>query len=360
MPPKGTKHIVATGTTARTTKNPIIAKECPSRPAVTTIVRAAIASAGPRHRIVTIPLALSRTPSMSSHSSSQQSLSHVVTQIEAMQVAFAEVKSIQEGTFNLLEEIKERLEAVETNITTVTAVPTIPVAQTNQGLNGMTPSQFMQLYLPWIDTTTLANLVSLDLDVAHFIKLIPRKERPKGQANAGMTSGVHFDGETGKTSIISESNIQYEKQFPDYQTLINALTVYAVIRDLFDVDKLGFGSAITLYIRQLTYWTKYHNWSSVISYFVSHFDKYQSSKDPRTWIDVDVQLFTQYMSKDTIDPPTVAKNKLQTSNSKTTTVCKNFNIKGCSWKYCNNLHVCQNCHSADHTALHYSQKPKST
>jgi len=87
----------------------------------------------------------------------------------------------------------------------------------------------MRVYLPWIDASTLANVVSLDLDVAHFIKLVPRKERPKGQANAGMPSGVHFDGETGKTSIINESNVQYEKQFPDYQTLMNALTAYAVI-----------------------------------------------------------------------------------------------------------------------------------
>jgi hypothetical protein len=224
----------------------------------------------------------------------------------------------------------------------------------------MTPSQVMRVYLPWVDASTLANVVSLDLDVAHFIKLIPRKERPKGQANAGMTSGVHFDGETGKTSIVSESNVQYEKQFPDYQTLINVLTVYVVIRDLYDVDNLGFGSAITLYIRQLTYWTKHHNWSSVISYFVAHFDKYQSSKDPRTWIDVDLQLFTHHMSKDTIDPPTSMKTKSQAANSKPKAVCKNWNSKGCDWKSCENLHICLNCRSKDHTAPYCSQKPKSS
>ena len=60
----------------------------------------------------------------------------------------------------------------------------------------------MQVYLPWIDACTLA------------------KERPKGQGHAGMTSGVHFDGETGKASIINESNVQYQKQFPGYQTLL--------------------------------------------------------------------------------------------------------------------------------------------
>ncbi len=274
-----------------------------------------------------------------------------------MQAEVAEVKSIQEGTLNVLEEIKERLESLETNIAAATTIPVTPALKTSQGLNGMTPSQVMQVYLPWVDASTLANVISLDLDVAHFIKLIPRKERPKGQANAGMASGVHIDGETGKTSIINESNVQYEKQFPDYQTLINALTVYGAIRDLYDTDDLGFGCAITLYIRQLTYWTKHHNWSSILSYFVSHFDKYQSSKDPHMWIDVDVQLFTQHMTKDTIDPPIPTKNK---PIAKTSAVCKNWNTKGCSWKTCTNLHVCQDCRSPNHTASQCLQKSKSS
>ena len=354
MPPKGKKYSVPRVGSASATKNPTIAKTRPSRPAATAAVREAAASAGPRRRFVTVPVASGMTSRASSLTFSQRSLSPVAPQIEAMQVEVAEVKSIQEGTLNVLEEIKERLEALETNFA---SAPAVPVAPPSQALNGMTPSQVMQVYMPWVDASTLVNVVSLDLDVAHFIKLIPRKERPKGQANAGMTSGVHFDGETGKASIINESNVQYEKQFPDYQTLINALTVYSVIRNLYDVDNLGFGCAITLYIRQITHWTKHHNWSSIISYFVSHFDKYQSSKDPRTWIDVDLQLFTQHMTKDTIDLHTPSKNK---SNSKTVAVCKNWNTKGCNWKSCNNLHICQNCNSADHTALHCSQKPKSS
>jgi hypothetical protein len=121
MPPKGAKHFVATGTSARTTKHPTIAKARPSRPAATAAVREAAASAGPQRRIITIPLAPSSTPSRaSSPASSQQSLSTFVGQIEAMQVAVMELKSMHEGTLNVLEEIKERLEAVETN-------PPIPV-----------------------------------------------------------------------------------------------------------------------------------------------------------------------------------------------------------------------------------------
>jgi hypothetical protein len=52
--------------------------------------------------------------------------------------------------FNLLEEIKERLEAVESNVATVTAVPTIPVAQTNQGLFTDNPSKCIEVEkYPW-------------------------------------------------------------------------------------------------------------------------------------------------------------------------------------------------------------------
>lgn len=109
------------------------------------------------------------------------------------------------------------------------------------------------------------------------MKLIPSKQRPKGQANAGLASGVHIDGETGKASMVNESNVQYERQFPDYLTLVNAFTVYSAIRDLYNIDKLSFGCAITLYIRQLAMWTKRYKWTSIMAYFVSYFDKYQTS-----------------------------------------------------------------------------------
>ena len=135
MPPKGSQHLVAIGTNARITQNPTIAKARPNRPA---------ASAGPQRRIITIPLPLSYTPSRaSSRASSQQSLSIFVTQIEAMQVAVMELKSMHEGTLNVLEEIKERLEAVKIN-----PPPPIPVTPTSQGLNGITLNQVMQVYLP--------------------------------------------------------------------------------------------------------------------------------------------------------------------------------------------------------------------
>jgi len=349
MPPKRSKKAVATGRIkAKTTaRNPTIVKRKihPSRPAAVAAVKEAT-----RRLILPQKQAPVHTPSASSNASFNP-------EFEAMQVEVAEVKSTQEGYLSVLEEIKERLEAVEANVASAVA----PNAKQSKTMNGMTPNDVLKTYLPWIDAATLNSVVSLELDIAHFIKLIPTKERAKGQANAGLTSGVHFDAETGKSSIVNESNVQYEKHFPDYATLVNALTVYAAIRDLYDVDKLGFGCAITLYIRQLANWTKHHNWSSIISYFVSHFDKHQLSNDPRAWIDIDLQLFAQHMTKDTIDLHASSKTK---PSAKTTaaavSVCKNWNTKGCSWKTCDRLHVCQYCHNADHTGLHCSQKPKSS
>jgi len=41
---------------------------------------------------------------------------------------------------------------------------------------GMTPEKTIQTLLPWVDTTTLANIVACTLDVMHFVKLIPLEQ----------------------------------------------------------------------------------------------------------------------------------------------------------------------------------------
>jgi hypothetical protein len=91
--------------------------------------------------------------------------------------------------------------------------------------------------------------------VAHFIKLLPIIERPKGQVNLGTTSNVLIESGTGKTSV-GESTVNYEKVYVDSVTLVNTLILYAVIRDLHDIDNLGFGPAIFLYVRQILIWSK--------------------------------------------------------------------------------------------------------
>ena len=357
MLPKGPKDSVATAAGTNATQNPTIAKSPRFRPDASAAVaeataclaaaRAAASAAFPRESSAPLTSGRSHVPS---NQSSRQSITPEASEMELLQVKIASIESRNEAILSVLEEVKERFEVLENKIA---ATPTL--SEPKKVANGMIPVQVTKAYIPWVDATTLASVVSLNLDMAHFIKLMPIKERPKGQTNIGLTSGVHFDAETGRASIINESNVQYEKQFPDLATLINALTVYATIRDIYDADKLGFSVAFTLYIRQLTNWTKHHNWSSIVSYFVSHFDKYQSSSDPRVWIDVDLQLFAQHMTNDTITPSTKPK-----FSSKTSSICKNWNTKGCVWKTCTNLHICQYCSRADHTGLHCPQKTKSS
>ena len=134
--------------------------------------------------------------------------------------------------------------------TTLISEVSLPSAIT---LNGMNPAEAIQNYMPWVDSSTLANVMSCTLDVAHFIKLIPTEQRPKGQANFGLATGMHIDSVTGKTSFVNESTVFYEKIFPDYSTLVNALSVYLAIRALYDTNHLEFECVIELYIRQLAF-----------------------------------------------------------------------------------------------------------
>ena len=54
-----------------------------------------------------------------------------------------------------------------------------------------------------------------------------------------------------KYTVLKESTVTSEKVFPNFQTLLNALIIYLIIKDLYDIDNIRFGSAIGLYIRQL-------------------------------------------------------------------------------------------------------------
>ena len=196
---------------------------------------------------------------------------------------------------------------------------------------GMTPEKTIHTLLPWVDATTLANVVACTPDVTHFVKLIPLEQRPKGQSTVGLAAGIHLDIATMKHTVLTESTVTSEKVFPDLQTLLNALSTYLVIRDLYDVDNVGFGSAIGLYIRQLACWSKRHNWPAIISYFVAHFRKHQSSNNPSDWYNVDIQLFMAYMTNDTLGKFIMSKDHTPDHSS---TVCRNWNDvdKGCVWK----------------------------
>src|SRR5579859_6397829 len=155
----------------------------------------------------------------------------------------------------------------------------------------------------------------------------------------------------GRSASSTRARSPIEKIYPDYPTLAMALGVYLAIRALYDTDNLGFGCAIGLYMRQLALWSKHHNWAAIMAYFVAHFRKHQPSPDPRVWMDVDVQLFTMYVTIDTLKSP-----RVPVTAATTTEVCNKWNSdKGCHWSRCLRKHICSLC-KGDHTALHCSSR----
>jgi hypothetical protein len=84
--------------------------------------------------------------------------------------------------------------------------------------------------------------------------------------------------------IVTESTISYEELFPDLQTLVNGLTVYSAIRDIYDLDRQGFG----LDCRSTT-------GGAASSYIIAHFRRYHSSTEPQVSFDVDMQYVTRYI-----------------------------------------------------------------
>ena len=375
MPPKRKSAYSGNSATARktaairakpTSQAPTIHKR-PSRPRATAAVHEAA------HRLIHHPQRPSPTRSQSSPEPSPSS-SHDsivgIDRIEALERQNATLKLSVNAISDSLDEVKETLQALAMDfkgglgqghgaiLSAASSMP--PHIGSISGPRlfvGMTPEKTVQTLLPWVDATTLANVVACTLDVAHFVKLIPLEQRPKGQSTAGLAAGIHFDIATMKHTVLNESTVASEKVFPDFQTLLNALSTYLVIRDLYDVDNIGFGSAIGLYIRQLAWWTKHHIWPAIISYFVAHFRKHQSSNNPSDWYNVDIQLFTAYMTNDTLGKFITSKDHTPDHSS---TVCRNWNDvdKGCVWKKCTRKHICLKC-AGDHPAFKCTRVSKS-
>jgi hypothetical protein len=362
MPPKrnsassgdsATGRKSATVQAKHATQAPTIQKR-PRRP------RAAAAVRGATHRPTT------RDPSPSPPHTSVSG----PDRIEALEIENASLKLSVDAVSGSLDEVKEMLQALATNfkdglapgqsaiLGTASAMPAYVGSMSGpQSFIGMTPEKTIQTLLPWVDATTLANVVACTLDVAHFVKLIPLEQRPKGQPTVGLAAGILFDIATMKHTVLNESTAASEKVFPDLQTLLNALSTYLVIRDLYDVDHVGFGSAIGLYIRQLAWWSKHHNWPAIVSYFVAHFRKHQSSNDPSDWYNVDIQLFTAHMTHNTLGKSVIAKDR---ASDQSLSTCRNWNDgdKGCVWKKCIRKHVCLKC-AGDHPAFKCTKVSKS-
>ena len=221
------------------------------------------------------------------------------------------------------------------------------------------PETIIRNFISWVDTTTISNIIDRRLEAPHLIKLVPSEARPKGQANAGLPTGVNFDFETMTASMTTESNVGFEKIFPDFTTLLQALTVYGGIRTLYLDESDWFPTAFALYLRQLSLWLKQgYSWSGILQYVIAHFRKHQPSPDATVWANTDIQIFATYMfrpqpAKD-FESPSKKSDKGKKAKGKVSPsdICMNWNTagKGCSWKQCVRRHVCDTC-EGDHKSF---------
>ena len=138
--------------------------------------------------------------------------------IEALESENASLKLSVDAISDPLDEVKEMLQALATEVTgtgkSVEGPASVPGPRS---FVGMTPEKTIHTLLPWVDATTLANVVACTLDVAHFVKLIPLEQRPKGQSTAGLAVGIHFDIATMKHTVLNESTVTSEKVFPIFK-----------------------------------------------------------------------------------------------------------------------------------------------
>jgi hypothetical protein len=135
-------------------------------------------------------------------------------------------------------------------------------------------------------------VISRKLEVKDLIKLLPEEERPRGRA-VPHGAGVFFDIASKTTTVTEGGATAFDKDIPDFSTLIGILSTYGLLRSIYDKDNTGVGSAIFIYIRTLSRWFKHDRYTfpSIRAYFIAHFRKYQNSNDPNTWMEVDAQLF---------------------------------------------------------------------
>src|SRR5205814_5443482 len=162
-----------------------------------------------------------------------------------------------------IQEMLEQQAALRLQPAGITGLPIstnpVPLTSLSRQNTGNDPLQLVCETYPWIDQNLLINIISKKLEVKDLVKLIPEEDRPKGRsAITGLASGIHIDGATGQTTLITESGT-YEKDFHDFPTLNYALTVYASICSLYDTEQAGFGFAINAYIKTLTKWYKNDN-----------------------------------------------------------------------------------------------------
>jgi hypothetical protein len=255
---------------------------------------------------------------------------------------------------NITQKIDSLTQALSTSLAGTRADPQASPS------NGNNPRLLIQSHLPWIDQSLLANVIALKLDVKDLVRLLPVEDRPKGRS-ATLPNSLALDPKTGKWTATDDAPVSFDKDFPDFDTLLYVLSVYGTIRTTYDADGIGIGPAIFLYIKLLTRWVLIDKFQfgHIRAYFVAHFRKYQASTDPLDWINVDIQLFTAHIRP----PPTSQQHSLNNrpaakKPTREATVCNNWNTegKGCTWEKCIRMHLCSNCGSKDHPTYRCTKK----
>jgi hypothetical protein len=266
--------------------------------------------------------------------------------------AIDEIKEKFDGFEDKFDRLERRISALlESQPGPATGARIIPDAISTS--SGMKPLDFVQSRLSWVDATTLTQIIAGTLDAAHLIKLIPSEDRPKGQQNAGLPTGYTIDLETGRHSLTTDQNVVFERHFPDFPLFVQAVSVYGAIRGFYDTDHLGFGPAIAMHVRQIATWVcQGLPWTGVLSYAIAHFRKYQPTRDPSKWMDIDIQLYMTHISRATqLSFRAERKKEKKTVFGKE--ICNNWNdaSKGCKWTKCSRLHHCSQCSSDGHEAF---------
>src|SRR5947207_5731618 len=124
MPPKGQKDSVATHAGASVTKNPTISKPPRSRPDASAAVQEAMARLAAAHLAAAQAAASAQQsvtppappPLNPSNPSSHRSITPEASEMEVLQVKVASMESRNEAILNMLEEVKEKFEALENKV----------------------------------------------------------------------------------------------------------------------------------------------------------------------------------------------------------------------------------------------------
>ena len=227
------------------------------------------------------------------------------------------------------------------------------------------PRQLVKESCEWISDSLLQDIVELKLDVKDLPKLIPPHNRPKGRmaASSITATSILFDTANPTAQIIEPDEIAYDKDIPNIRVLTSILTIYGAIRSLWDMDNPNIGATISLYTSMLNRWDQYDRFSfkGILRYFISHFQKYQTSTKFRDWTTIDNHLHATHMVR-ILSNPTYTQSPPGTSPAKAPSpfkhpapgspqkidpylICRNYNNKsrGCNVKLCLRQHFCIVC-----------------